>query len=156
MAASVALRNPVTAYPPVMIPNFPHPGMLPPTHAVRPNVFAGPALVMQAQPPPPPPPHRGPVPNSFVPLQVTRQTVQLQQSRTQEPGQPQSPQQKRAISKVTAQPDAAEAPPHPPEPEAPAASSVPQQNSSPASAQGRPLASSKPPGSRLAIRFNGP
>ena len=97
--------------------------------------------------------NRGPVPSSFVPMQVTRQCVQHHPKTQPAPMQPkQQPQQ----------------PPQQPQHQQQQAQNVPDQLAShhPADKPLNPVVSenpvpgqlltAKPPGSRLAIRFNGP
>jgi len=135
----------------MMIPNFRPPGPGPmfvgPPH---PNLFAGPALVMQPTPQqqPPPPMHSrapAPVPNSFVPMQVTRQSAQHparpqqhQQQRVKHHQQPEQPADLKVVdtASVITTVEVVEQP----KPQQPAKNITP----------------SKPPGSRLAIRFNAP
>ena len=143
LAASMALRNPLI-HQPIVIPAA-HPGNI---------VFV---------PHPPGIQFRTtratvPVPNSFVPMQVTRQSVHQQPRIQSQPG-PHPPAS--ASSPSTNKP--IETPKIAKEKSEPSS----QANESPKSAgpsvtskrppnQERPIPGSKPPGSRLAIRFNGP
>merc|ERR1711911_561024 len=86
--------------------------------------------------------NRGPVPSSFVPMQVTRQCVQHHPKTQPAPMQPKhQPQQAQNVPDQLASHHPADKPLNPVVSENP----VPGQ-----------LLTAKPPGSRLAIRFNGP
>lgn len=94
---------------------------------------------------------RAPVPNSFVPMQVTRQSVH-QQPRSQRPNHADNMQkkepkvvQKSPTEKAVSSTSGAEA-----------ASAVVASTSAGRAPNQERHSSSKPPGSRLAIRFNGP
>lgn len=98
-----------------------------------------------------------PVPNSFVPMQVTRQSIQ-QQPRAQQTHLPPV-----APPDLSLKNDSKEVQNSRKEPSVPLPSEV--ESASPAipsatagrdQNQERTISSSKPPGSRLAIRFNGP
>ncbi len=141
----MALRNPMI-HQPIVVPNIHHPGPMacvPHPPGVQ---FGG---------------IRGPVPNSFVPMQVTRQSIH-QQPRAQQAHPPPHPppagseaqpkkERKKEVQKSLAEQQV------PPTSTSESSGSV----ASPATTgraqnQDRPVSSSKPPGSRLAIRFNGP
>jgi len=141
-AAAMALHNPMIMQlivaPP---PTIPHHGNM---------VFVPQSPGMQFQP------IRGPVSNSFVPMQVTRQSVH-HQPRTQQahalPSTPSTLVPKKEKKEVQMAPGEQVAPVKPDEQSVPTVSS---QTTSHTQIQERPISSSKPPGSRLAIRFNGP
>ena len=141
-AAAVALHNPMIMQPMVAPPpTVPHHGGM---------VFVPQSPSMQFQP------IRGPVSNSFVPMQVTRQSVH-HQPRTQQ-AHPHPPtatnsvpkKEKKEVQKASVEKTALA---KQVEQSAPALSS---EATGRTQIQERPLSSSKPPGSRLAIRFNGP
>lgn len=141
-AAAMALHNPMIMQPMVAPPpTIPHPGNM---------VFVPQSPGMQFQP------IRGPVSNSFVPMQVTRQSVH-HQPRTQQahplPPTPSNSVPKKEKKEVQKAPVEKIAPAKQDEQSVPAVSA---EATSRTQTQERPLSSSKPPGSRLAIRFNGP
>lgn len=132
---------------PMVIPNV-HPGnlmFLPHPHPHPPGMQFG---AIRGPAPP--------VPNSFVPMQVTRQSIQ-QQPRAQQ-AQPHS----AAPSDLSLKNDQKEVQKSRKEASVPLSNEI--ESASPlvtattgrAQNQDRPISSSKPPGSRLAIRFNGP
>lgn len=99
------------------------------------------------------PPVNVPVPNSFVPMQVTRQSVQ-QQPRTHQAHPPTDSSKKNEPKDMQQRLEEQSTFPSGEQelsgPESLSADLGRAQN------QDRPVSSSKPPGSRLAIRFNGP
>ncbi len=139
----MALHNPMIMQPMVAPPpTIPHPGNM---------MFVPQSANMQFQP------IRGPVSNSFVPMQVTRQSVH-HQPRTQQAAQPlpSTPSNlvpKKEKNEVQKAPVEQVALVKPNEQSVPAVSA---KTASHTQIQERPISSSKPPGSRLAIRFNGP
>lgn len=139
----MALHNPMIMQPMVAPPPaIPHPGNM---------MFVPQSPNMQFQP------IRGPVSSSFVPMQVTRQSVH-HQPRTQQvahplPSTPSNLAPKKEKNEVQKAPAEKVAPVKADEQSVPAVSA--EITSQPQILE-RPLSSSKPPGSRLAIRFNGP
>ncbi|XP_032782787.2 5'-3' exoribonuclease 1 isoform X1 [Daphnia magna] len=139
-AAAMALHNPIVMQPMVVPPTVHHPG----------NVMFVPH--------PPTMPFgavRAPVPNSFVPMQVTRQSVQHQPRAQTHPLTPASSsssekQEMKEVPKTQVE----QVPPVDKGEQFVSVASAETIGRAPI--QNQPISSSRPPGSRLAIRFNGP
>lgn len=108
-----------------------------------PGAMYYPAPPVAAQPRVPTAVPRTPVPNSFVPTQVTRHSVQKQ------------PRQQPAVAPVTPSKDAPREVKQETGTPSKSESAVAAPPITPVHTPERPIAA-KPPGSRLAIRFNGP
>lgn len=137
----MALHNPIVMQPMVAPPTLHHPGNM--MFVPHPPTMQFGAV-------------RAPVPNSFVPMQVTRQSVH-HQPRTQQayPLSSASSSSLEKNEKKDVQQTPVEQVPSVDKDEkcVPVAS---VETTGRAPIQNRPISSSKPPGSRLAIRFNGP
>ena len=138
----MAMRNPMI-HQPIMLPANHHPGnmvLVPHPPGVQ---FGG---------------IRGPVPNSFVPMQVTRQSVHPRAQHAHPPPHP--PAGCESLSKKEKkkemQKPLVEQAPHTSTTAESSCSIASPATTERAQNQERPISSSKPPGSRLAIRFSGP